>query len=123
MRVILPGDNNLPYVSWAMQRIMPDLLRAGVRIWRQAPPFAHTKVMAVDGYYSLVGSANMDARSLMLNFELELEIYNPAFHDQLADFMLSTLKKGQEITLAELSTLSLGARLRNSAVWLFSPYL
>lgn len=123
VRVILPGDNNLKYMSWAMKRIMPRLLKAGVRIWQQAPPFAHTKVMAVDGYYSLVGSANMDSRSLLLNFELELEIYDRVFHDRLVAFMLGTLARAREITLDELDTLSLGSRLRNAAVWLFSPYL
>lgn len=123
VRVILPGHNNLAFMSWAIERILPELLRAGVRIWHQAPPFAHTKLLAIDGFYSLVGSANMDSRSLLLNFELNMEIYDSAFHDRLANFMLGTLAKGYEVTLQELQTLSLSARLRNAAVWLFSPYL
>lgn len=123
VRVILPGHNNLAYMSWAIERILPELLRAGVRVWHQAPPFAHTKLLAVDGFYSLVGSANMDSRSLLLNFELNMEIYDKAFHDRLARFMLSTLAKGREVTLQELQTLSLPARLRNAAIWVFSPYL
>ncbi|MBD5640927.1 MAG: cardiolipin synthase [Desulfovibrio sp.] len=123
VRIILPGHNNLAFMSWGIERILPELLQAGVRVWHQAPPFAHTKLLAVDGFYSLVGSANMDSRSLLLNFELDMEIYDKAFHDRLAAFMLSTLAKGREVTLKELQTLSLPARLRNAAVWVFSPYL
>lgn len=123
VRVILPGHNNLAYMSWAIERILPELIRAGVRVWHQAPPFAHTKLLAVDGFYSLVGSANMDSRSLLLNFEMNMEIYDRAFHDRLAGFMLSTLAKGYEVTLAELNALSVAARLRNAAIWIFSPYL
>lgn len=123
VRIILPGHNNLAYMSWATERILPDLLRAGARVWHQAPPFAHTKLLAVDGFYSLVGSANMDSRSLLLNFELDMEIYDRAFHDRLAAFMLSTLAKGYEVTLERLENMSLAAKLRDSAIWIFSPYL
>lgn len=123
VRVIIPGHNNLAYMSWAMERILPELLRAGVRIWRQASPFAHTKLLAVDDFYSMVGSANLDSRSLLLNFELNMEIYDRGFHERIAAFMLSTQQKGHEISLAELKARPLAARLRDAAVWMFSPYL
>lgn len=123
VRIILPGHNNLAYMAWATERILPELLPWGVRVWHQAPPFAHTKLLAVDGFYSLIGSANMDSRSLLLNFELNMEIYDRAFHDRLAAFMLSTLQNGHEVTLEELKRLSLPARLRSALIWIFSPYL
>lgn len=123
VRVILPGHNNLAYMSWAMERIMPELMRSGVRFWYQKPPFAHTKLLAIDGFYSLVGSANMDSRSLLLNFELEMEIYNVTFHDRLAAFMENTIARGTEARLEDLENAPLAVRLRNALVWLFSPYL
>lgn len=121
-RVILPGINNLAYMSWATERILPDLLKAGVRVWHQAPPFAHTKLLAIDGFYSLVGSANLDSRSLKLNFELNMEIYDETFHTHLVDYMDSTLESGREVTLRDLQNLSLPTRLRDAASWIFSPY-
>ena len=54
-----------------------------MRVWYQQPPFAHTKLLAVDGYYCQIGSANLDARSLRLNFELNMEVFNPDVHDQI----------------------------------------
>lgn len=122
VRVILPGQNNLAYMDWATLRILPALLQAGVRVWHQAPPFAHTKLLAVDGFYSLVGSANLDSRSLRLNFELNLEIYDSEFHDRIANFMDSTIVRGTEISLAMLKKQSLLIQLRNAASWIFSPY-
>lgn len=121
-RIILPGINNLAYMSWATERILPDLLKAGVRIWHQAPPFAHTKLFAMDDFYCLVGSANLDSRSLKLNFELNMEIYNEEFHTRLASYMDSTLNEGKEITLDYLNRLSLPIKLRDAASWIFSPY-
>lgn len=120
--VVLPGHNNLAYISWAMARLLPNLLQAGVRVWEQPPPFAHTKLFTVDGFYSLVGSANMDSRSLRLNFELDMEIYDEAISRQLSDFMDEKRDAGREITLAELKKLSFLKKLRNGASWLFSPY-
>lgn len=123
VRIIVPGRNNLLYMAWACERILPELLRAGVRVWQQAPPFAHTKLFTVDGFYSIIGSANMDYRSLLLNFEINMEVYDKDFHNLLGSFMDIAMEKGQEISLAELENLPVACRLRNSACWLFSPYL
>lgn len=123
VRVILPSENNLPFMTWASRRILPALLKAGVRVWHQKPPFAHTKLLCVDGFYSLIGSANMDARSLLLNFELDTEIYDQALTKKLMDFMNKHLESGRELTEEELNRQSLFAKLRDSACWIFSPYL
>lgn len=123
VRVILPGKNNLAYMAWATERLLGGLLAAGVRIWYQAPPFAHTKLLTVDGFYSLVGSANLDARSLRLNFELNMEVYNSELCNNLSMFMDDTIKKGHEISMEYLNSLPLPKKIRNAACWIFSPYL
>ena len=123
VRVVLPAKNNLPYMNWATSRLLPVLLAAGVRVWYQPPPFAHTKLLAVDEYYTQVGSANLDARSMRLNFELNMEIYDASFQAGIVDFIDSAIARGREITLAELEGQSLAVKLRNAACWLFSPYL
>lgn len=123
VRVALPEKNNLPYMNWACCRLLPTLLAAGVRVWFQPPPFAHTKLLAVDEFYAQVGSANLDARSLRLNFELNMEIYDATFQAGIVDFIDASIAKGREITLAALQDESLAVKLRNAACWLFSPYL
>ena len=94
-----------------------------MRVWYQPPPFAHTKLLAVDGYYCQIGSANLDARSLRLNFELNMEVFNPDLHDQITAHVDRTIMASKEITTAELATLPLPIKLRNAACWIFSPYL
>ncbi|MDR0815869.1 MAG: phospholipase D-like domain-containing protein [Desulfovibrio sp.] len=123
VKIALPAKNNLPYVHWAMFRLMPNLLTAGVRIWLQPPPFAHTKLLTVDDFYCQIGSANMDARSLHLNFELNMEVFDQALHAELAGYIDSTLARSREISLADLSRQPLPVKLRNAACWIFSPYL
>ncbi len=51
--------------------------RAGCRVWLTPPPFDHTKLMLVDGMWSLIGSGNWDPRSLRLNFEFNVETVRP----------------------------------------------
>lgn len=123
VRLILPARNNLPYVGWASLRLLPGLLSAGMRVWLQPPPFAHTKLLAIDGFYAQVGSANLDARSMRLNFELNMEVFDPEFHNSLIRHMDGVQDRSREITLEQLKAQPLPLRLRNAFCWLFSPYL
>lgn len=122
VRLVLPAHNNLAYMAWAAEHVLPRLLRAGGRVWYQKPPFAHTKLFLVDDFYSLVGSANMDSRSLLLNFELNVEIFDQGFNETIAQFMETTMAEGSEIFLSGLDMLPLWKSLRNAVCWVFSPY-
>lgn len=123
VRIVLPAYNNLAFVHWASFRLLPTLLEAGVRIWHQPPPFVHSKLFAVDGYYAQIGSANLDARSLRLNFELNMEVFDRTFHDRLAAHIDAAIAAGTEISLESLRSRPLPLKLRDAACWLFSPYL
>ena len=59
IEVILPQKNNLPFVDWAGRALLWEMLEKGVRFYEQAPPFAHTKLMVVDGFYSQIGRAHV----------------------------------------------------------------
>ena len=76
VRVVLPGANNHILVAWAARTHIRPLLQAGCHVWRSPPPFDHSKLMTIDGEWSLIGSANWDTRSLRLNFELTVEFYD-----------------------------------------------
>lgn len=121
--LVLPEVNNLPYVQWASRSYLWELLQQGVRIYAQPAPFVHTKFMVVDRSWSLIGSANLDPRSLRLNFEFNLEVYDLNFAAQLEDRCLATLALSREITLADMDARPLPVKLRDAAAKLFSPYL
>lgn len=121
--IILPEKSNLPYVDWATRNMLWELLRWGVRVYYQPPPFAHTKLFVVDDYYAQIGSANIDTRSLRLNFELVVEVYDKPFVAILTHHIDKVRERAREASLKELDNRSLPVRTRDALTWLFSPYL
>jgi len=77
----------------------------------------------VDDAYALVGSANLDPRSLRLNFEFNLEIYDRDVAAELARHFDAVRGRSREITLEALDARPLPAKLRDATAKLFSPYL
>lgn len=121
--VILPERNNLPYVAWATRNMLWELLQHGVRVCYQPGPFVHTKLLLMDDDYVQIGSANLDPRSLRLNFELVVEVFERAFAMTIAGELEDRRRASREVTLSELAARPLGERVRDASVWLFSPYL
>lgn len=121
--LILPARNNLPYVHWATRAYIWELLQHGIRIIYQPPPFVHTKLLLVDDAWSLIGSSNLDPRSLRLNFEFNLEVYDSELNRRLSEYCEASIRAGQEVTFAEVDGRTLPEKLRDGAAKLFSPYL
>jgi cardiolipin synthase len=121
--IVLPAKNNLPFVHWASRAMWWQVLERGCRIWLTPPPFDHSKLMIVDGHWVLSGSANWDARSLRLNFELNVECYGREFAHEMTAVLGEKLHGAREVTLAEVDGRTLPAKLRDAAARLFSPFL
>ena len=121
--ILLPAKNNLPFVQWASRSMWWQVLERGCHIWLTLPPFDHSKLMIVDSHWVLLGSANWDARSLRLNFELNIECYGRDFARQMAKIVEQKLRGAREVTLKEVDERPVAARLRDAATRLFSPYL
>ena len=119
--IVVPAHSNHRVVDWAMRANIGPVLQAGVRVWRNPPPFDHSKIMVVDGTWCLIGSANWDMRSLRLNFELNVEIYHDALAERLCALMHAN--RGTPLTLAELDRRMLPVRLLDAAFRLLLPYL
>jgi cardiolipin synthase A/B len=121
--VILPGENNLPYVQWASRAMWRQVLERGCNIWLTRPPFDHSKLMLVDGAWTLLGSGNWDARSLRLNFEFCLECYGRELAGSLEKLVESKLEGAKGVTLEEVNNRSVAGKLRDGIVRLLDPYL
>jgi len=121
--IILPAKSNLKFVDWASRALWWQVLERGCRIWLTPPPFDHSKLMIVDGHWVLLGSANWDARSLRLNFELNVEAYGRDFAEQMGKVIANKLTGARQMTLAEADRRSYPAKLRDAVARLFSPYL
>ena len=121
--VVLPERLNLPVVQWAATAQLWQVMRPHFRVFLTAPPFDHTKLMVVDGVWSLVGSANWDPRSLRLNFEFDVECYDVALARELDALVDERMSLARQLTLEELEARPLPIRLRDGVARLMSPYL
>lgn len=118
--LVVPAESNLRIVGWAMEHVLDNAHLDGVRIWRSAPPFDHSKLLVIDGSWSFIGSVNWDARSLRLNFEMNVEIYDSALAEALEamiDEQIANAKPWQRPDRAPPE------RLRNALAGLFRLYL
>jgi cardiolipin synthase len=104
-------------------RFFDDLLTAGVRIAAFQGGLLHTKSITVDGSLCLFGSVNLDMRSLWLNFELSLLIYNRALTSQIRDMQLGYIRDAAIPNAAEWQRRPLPRRFLENAVHLAAPLL
>ncbi|MGB5347446.1 MAG: phospholipase D-like domain-containing protein [Woeseia sp.] len=123
VRLVLPARNNLPYMNWANRNVLADLLRWDIEAFYQPGPFCHAKLLCIDGNYSLIGSANLDARSLRLNFELGIEVFSDSFNAELKSYFNRVIAGSRRIELSELTQRSTATRIRDAAAALMSPYM
>lgn len=123
VKVILPSGNNIPPTDWACRHLCWQLLKYGVEIYYQERPFSHGKLFLVDDAYSLIGTANLDPRSLRLNYELNLEIFSHAVNSTLEGYFQARLQSAERYREEDRARRSLPVELRDAAAWLFSPYL
>lgn len=121
--ILLPAVNNLRLVQWASTAMWWQVLERGCRIWLTPPPFDHSKLMVVDGIWTLLGSSNWDPRSMRLNFEFNLECYDAALAAQLEMLLETKRQQSRRITLEDVDGRSFPQRLRDGTARLLTPYL
>lgn len=119
--VIIPTNGDHFIINWAIRAHLMPLLVAGCRIWQSPPPFNHAKTMLVDGIWCLIGSSNWDVRSFRLNFELDVEVYDPELVREVDQLMATKLLK--PITAADINQRPFALRLLHGGARLMSPYL
>ncbi len=123
VRLVLPRKSNHWYTGFAARSLYTPLLKAGVRIFERKPPFIHAKAMIVDDVYAMIGSANLDYRSLHLNFETNLEVADAHFIKDLADRVEEEIGQSEEVLAERHQSRPLARRLAENFCYLFQPML
>jgi len=121
--IVIPGRNNLRLINYAMTAQLDQVARTGCRVWRASGNFDHAKLMTVDGIWSYVGSSNLDPRSLRLNFELDIEAYDPALAAWIEKRIDAHITQARRETTDTLHGRPFLKRLRDRIIWLATPYL
>ena len=123
VEILIPERSDWVFMQWAMQSNFGRLLAHGIKLYRVPPPFDHSKLFLVDDRWALVGSSNWDARSLRLNFELDLECIDGALCARLAALFDGKKARSRPVIATELAGRSLPVQLRDNFARLFSPFL
>jgi cardiolipin synthase len=121
--ILIPEESDLPHVQWAMYGQLWQVLERGCRVWARPGPFDHSKLLLVDGAWTLLGSANWDARSLRLNFEVNVECYSVELGAHMDGLVQARIAQARPLSLAEMNARPLPIKLRDGVARLFAPFL
>lgn len=103
VKIIIPDHPDHPFVYWNNLFSANKLMEAGVRIFHYHKGFVHSKTIVVDDMFCSVGSANIDDRSLVHNFESNAMIYSERIAQELSDAFLEDLEHCTEYSCEEYS--------------------
>jgi cardiolipin synthase A/B len=123
VRLLLPFEADHTAVHFASQYYLPELLEAGVKVYLYTNGFIHSKVWLADGQWASVGTANLDNRSLLLNFEVNCLIYTPRAVAELEEQFQRDLKQSIRLEQAVFKKRPVTQRLAENFFRLFSPVL
>jgi cardiolipin synthase len=108
--VLVPGQIDHNLVRQASRRQFGDLLQARIEIYEYMPALLHAKTMVVDGVWATIGSTNLDNRSLALNDELNIVVFNRRVAERLERIFLDDLAHSRRVTYESWRSRSLGDR-------------
>lgn len=123
VRILTPGIPDKWYVYWVTQSFYPVLLEAGVRIYEYTPGFIHAKMYVSDDKTAIVGSANMDYRSLYLHFENCCSFYGGQMVQNVKLDVEQCMAVSNEVTLEQALATPLPKRIFQVILRLFAPLL
>lgn len=123
VRVLVPAKNDVALVGAACRSYYPDLFALGIRVYEYNPSMLHAKTLVVDDVVAVIGTANADARSLKLHFEVVLASYEAQACERLAGVFLSDLESSTEATPATVASYGRLRRFSHDVCRLFSPLL
>lgn len=123
VRIIIPGNPDHFFVYWASMSYLGELLEAGVKVYQYERGFIHAKVLTIDGKVATVGSANMDIRSFVLNFEVNAFLYDEGITQLLEEEFQNDLRSCVEITKEWYQRRRWWFKVHESVARLVSPML
>jgi cardiolipin synthase A/B len=101
VRLVLPGVSDHSLIRYAGQGFYDQLLAGGVRIFELQIAVLHAKTAVIDGAWSTIGSANIDRRSFIHNYELNVVVIDPAFGRDMESAFNEDLRDSKEVTLEQ----------------------
>ncbi|GAA4886017.1 cardiolipin synthase [Ferrimonas pelagia] len=123
VELILPDKNDSLMVGWASRSFFNELLSADVTIYRFQDGLLHTKAVLIDDDYCLIGSVNLDMRSLRLNDEITMALDDESFCQELAQLMEQYRNQSYAMDHTLWQQRSLRHKLTEQFFYMFAPLL
>jgi len=123
VKLLVPGISDSKLVNLAAHSYYDDLLQAGVEIYLYQKGFVHAKTLVADRKVAIVGTANMDARSFDLNFEVNALVYDTEVADELAKVFFNDIEHAQKIDARAWRNRPVPKQLLEKTARLVSPLL
>nr|WP_315137284.1 cardiolipin synthase [uncultured Capnocytophaga sp.] len=123
VKLLVPQKGDSVFVHIACESFFEELLKAGVEIYLYEKGFVHAKTFVIDGEVASVGTANLDARSFDLNFEVNALVYNKTVASDLQRIFYNDLKNARLLQLEQWQKRSEFKQMIERVVRLFSPFL
>ncbi|WP_444984465.1 cardiolipin synthase [Halomonas mongoliensis] len=121
VRIMIPEHPDHLLVFLSAFSFLPDMLRAGVKVYRYQPGFLHQKVMLIDDSAASVGTVNLDNRSFRLNFEITAFLPDRHFAAQVRLMLEKDFANCRRVNLDEITSRPLWRKLVSRAAYLLSP--
>lgn len=123
VKIILPGRSDLRLVSYVSRTYFQMLLQDGVRIYLYQPRILHAKTMIFDGGWTIVGSANLDARSLNYNHECGIGMLDSGLGAEMERLFQHDLRESRPIQEEDLARWPFHERALGTFFSWFHSYL
>ncbi|NLM68598.1 MAG: cardiolipin synthase [Firmicutes bacterium] len=123
VRIITPHIPDKWYVHAVTRSNYDQLLQSGVKIYEYTPGFIHAKTFIVDDEYAVIGTINLDYRSLFLHFECGVWMYRSSSIRHIKEDFLETLTKSDEVTWEKYQQVAWYRRIGWALLNLFAPLM
>lgn len=123
VEVIVPNQSDVPLVQWASRHMYERLLKRGIRIYERRDRMLHSKAMVIDGTWSVIGSCNLDPRSLLLNLEFFAVIRSAELATALASICRYERRMSDLVKLSDCRKQSWWRKLLHRAAWTLRKWL
>lgn len=121
--IIVPKKNDSLMVKWASRAFFSELLNGGVKLYQFNDNLLHTKSVLIDNQLSLVGTVNLDMRSLWLNFEITTVIDDAQFAKSLSTLLEQYLSQSDKVDIEKWKKRPIWQRIVERLFYFFAPLL
>lgn len=123
IKIVTPYIPDKKFVHAVTKSYYESFIKDGIEIYEFTPGFMHAKTFVVDDEYGVVGSINLDFRSLYLHYECGVWLYKTESIKSMKDDYLETLKKCHKVTMEECKNTSSIRKVLRLIIRMFAPLL